>query len=132
MSPVDPEDVATGVARFVVWSFKEYMKQGVMDVLFVAAVGGVLGAGALGGPWYLVAGTTGLGYVATAGAVLGAVLVILILEGSRFIEPLFHAMSGAQGAALREMIIGAALILVMRLRPEGLLAERPPKTAPPA
>lgn len=71
----------------------------------------------------LTAGGTG----STAGAVLGAVLVIAILEGSRFIEPLFHGVSGAGGAALREIIIGTALIVVMRLRPEGLLAERPPK-----
>ena len=71
----------------------------------------------------LTAGGTGN----TSGAVLGAFLVILILEGSRFIEPMFHGMSGAQGAALREMVIGAALIFVMRIRPEGLLAERPPR-----
>ncbi len=71
----------------------------------------------------LTAGGTGN----TSGAVLGAFLVIVILEGSRFIEPMFHGMSGAQGAALREMVIGAALIFVMRIRPEGLLAERPPR-----
>ena len=71
----------------------------------------------------LTAGGTGN----TKGAVLGAVLVMVILEGSRFIEPLFHGMSGAQGAALREIIIGTTLIVVMRIRPEGLLAERPPK-----
>lgn len=71
----------------------------------------------------LAAGGTGN----TAGAVLGAFLVILILEGSRFIEPLIHGMTGAQGAALREIIIGTTLIVVMRLRPQGLLAERPPK-----
>ena len=71
----------------------------------------------------LTAGGTGN----TAGAVLGAFIVILILEGSRFVEPLFHGMSGAQGAALREIIIGSALITIMRIRPQGLLAERPPK-----
>ena len=58
-------------------------------------------------------------------------LVMVILEGSRFIEPLFHSMSGAQSAALREIIIGTALIVVMRIRPEGLLAERPAKTCEP-
>ena len=75
----------------------------------------------------LTAGGTGN----TGGAVLGAFIVMVILEGSRFVEPLFHGMSGAQGAALREIIIGSALILVMRLRPEGLLAERPPKPLRP-
>ena len=71
----------------------------------------------------LTAGGTGN----TKGAVLGAVLVMVILEGSRFIEPLFHSLSGAKGAALREIIIGTALIVIMRIRPEGLPAERPPK-----
>ena len=71
----------------------------------------------------LTAGGTGN----TRGAVLGAFLVILILEGSRFVEPMLHGVTGAQGAALREIIIGTALIIVMRIRPEGLLAERPPR-----
>ena len=75
----------------------------------------------------LTAGGTGN----TAGAVLGAFLVILILEGSRFIEPQLPGLSGAQGAAMREIFIGAALILVMRLRPEGLLAERPVQRSVP-
>jgi branched-chain amino acid transport system permease protein len=73
----------------------------------------------------LTAGGTGN----TSGAVLGAGLVIVILEGSRFVEPLIPHLDGAQGAALREILIGSALILVMRLRPQGLLAERPPKPA---
>jgi branched-chain amino acid transport system permease protein len=63
-----------------------------------------------------------------AGAVLGAAAVVVVLEGSRFVEPLIPGLSGAQGAAIREIVIGSALILVMRLRPGGLLAERP--TAP--
>ncbi|GAB5376398.1 MAG: branched-chain amino acid ABC transporter permease [Acuticoccus sp.] len=71
----------------------------------------------------LTAGGTGN----TAGAVLGAVLVVTVLEGSRFLEGMIPGLHGAQGAALREMVIGSALILIMRLRPEGLLAERPPR-----
>lgn len=62
-----------------------------------------------------------------AGAVLGAAAVVVVLEGSRFLEPLIPGLSGAQGAAIREIVIGSALILVMRLRPGGLLAERPPR-----
>jgi len=75
----------------------------------------------------LTAGGTGN----TAGAVLGAFLVMFILEGSRFVEPLIPHLSGAQGAALREILIGAALILVMRMRPQGVLAERPPPIVGP-
>ena len=71
----------------------------------------------------LTAGGTGN----PSGAVLGAVIVVVILEGSRFAEGLAPAMSGAGGAALREITIGALLIVIMRVRPAGLLAERPPK-----
>ncbi|WP_308916615.1 branched-chain amino acid ABC transporter permease [Jannaschia sp. LMIT008] len=71
----------------------------------------------------LTAGGTGN----NAGAVLGAALVIAILEGSRFVEPMIPHLNGAQGAALREILIGGTLILVMRLRPQGILAERPPE-----
>ncbi|PZX19864.1 branched-chain amino acid transport system permease protein [Palleronia aestuarii] len=71
----------------------------------------------------LTAGGTGN----PTGAVLGAVIVVVILEGSRFAEAILPAMSGAGAAALREITIGVLLIVIMRLRPEGLLAERPPK-----
>ncbi len=74
----------------------------------------------------LTAGGTGN----TSGAVLGAILVVALLEGSRFIEGVAPDLSGARGAALREMVIGAGLIAVMRLRPTGLLAERPVSTRP--
>ncbi|RMH47344.1 MAG: branched-chain amino acid ABC transporter permease [Alphaproteobacteria bacterium] len=60
------------------------------------------------------------------GALLGAVLVIALLEGSRFLEGVIPLMAGAQVAALREIVIGVALIVVMRMRPEGLVPERPP------
>ncbi|UOM32715.1 branched-chain amino acid ABC transporter permease [Acuticoccus sp. I52.16.1] len=71
----------------------------------------------------LTAGGTGN----ATGAVVGAVIVMGILEGSRFLEGMIPHLSGAQGAALREMVIGSLLILIMRIRPTGLLAERPPK-----
>ena len=70
----------------------------------------------------LTAGGTGN----TAGAVLGAALVVVVLEGSRFLEGFFHGLGGAQVAALREIVIGSALIAVMRLKPRGLLPEKPP------
>ncbi|MEO1103054.1 MAG: branched-chain amino acid ABC transporter permease [Pseudomonadota bacterium] len=73
----------------------------------------------------LTAGGTGN----NTGAVIGAVLVVAVLEGSRFVEGAVPHLAGGGGAALREMIIGAALIVIMRLRPEGLLAERPPRPA---
>ncbi|RAI03210.1 branched-chain amino acid ABC transporter permease [Acuticoccus sediminis] len=71
----------------------------------------------------LTAGGTGN----ATGAVVGAVIVMGILEGSRFLEGVIPGLSGAQGAALREMVIGSLLIVIMRLKPSGLLAERPPR-----
>lgn len=70
----------------------------------------------------LTAGGTGN----TTGAVLGAFAVVAILEGSRFIEPHVHFLAGVQVAALREIVIGVALIAILQLRPRGLLAETPP------
>jgi branched-chain amino acid transport system permease protein len=70
----------------------------------------------------LTAGGTGN----TRGAVLGALAVVVILEGSRFLEPHVRFLSGVQVAALREIVIGAALIAVLQLRPRGLLPETPP------
>jgi len=57
------------------------------------------------------------------GAVVGAVVVVTFLESTRFIVPLIPGLSYVQGAALRELLISAALIVVLRLRPQGLLPE---------
>lgn len=57
------------------------------------------------------------------GAVLGAVLVMAILEGTRFLAQAVPGLAGVQVAALREMTIGILLLLAMRLRPNGLLPE---------
>src|SRR5215467_257159 len=57
------------------------------------------------------------------GAVLGAVVVVTFLESTRFVVPLIPGLSHVQGAALREFLISAALIVVLRLRPQGLLPE---------
>jgi branched-chain amino acid transport system permease protein len=57
------------------------------------------------------------------GAVLGAVVVVTFLESTRFIVPLIPGLTYVQGAALRELMISAALIVVLRMRPQGLLPE---------
>jgi len=57
------------------------------------------------------------------GAVLGAVAVMAIFEGSRFIAPLVPWLDAEQMSALRFIAIGMALILTVRFRPEGLLPE---------
>ena len=76
----------------------------------------------------LVAG--GLGN--NAGAVLGSVLLIVLLEGTRFVAPLLPWLEPAQTAALRELLIAVLLLAAMRVLPGGVLPERlpqPPMTA---
>jgi branched-chain amino acid transport system permease protein len=65
--------------------------------------------------------TGGLGN--TKGAVLGAVLVVFFLESTRFIVPLIPGLSAVQGAALRELTISIALLVVLRFYAKGLLPE---------
>src|SRR4051812_16728771 len=57
------------------------------------------------------------------GAIVGAVLVVTFLEGTRFIVPLVPGVSAVQGAALREMITSSALLVLLRFRTQGLIPE---------
>jgi branched-chain amino acid transport system permease protein len=66
--------------------------------------------------------TGGLGN--SKGAVLGAVLVVFFLESTRFIVPLIPTLSAVQGAALRELLISVALLVILRFYARGLLPER--------
>ena len=68
----------------------------------------------------LTAGGTG----SMSGAVLGSVLVIALTEGTRFLGDALPFLSPVQDAAVRQAAIGLALILVLHLRPDGLLPER--------
>jgi len=57
------------------------------------------------------------------GAVVGAILVVTFLESTRFITPLIPGLSAVQGAALREFLISASLIVILRFRQQGILPE---------
>lgn len=72
---------------------------------------------------YIFLAVTAGGVGNNRGAVLGAVVVMAALEGARFLAQALPGLAGAQTAALREMVIGLALLLIMRLRPAGLLPE---------
>ena len=72
----------------------------------------------------LVAG--GLGN--NAGAVLGAALIVALLEGTRFVAPLLVFLSPAQVAAVRELLISALLLGMLRVLPGGLVPERAGET----
>lgn len=71
----------------------------------------------------LTAGGTGNNY----GAVLGSLLVVFFMESTRFLTEVVPGLQPVQVAALREMLIGGSLILILRIRPTGLLPERMPR-----
>ena len=57
------------------------------------------------------------------GAILGAAMVMLLLEGSRFLKDVIPALDSDQLAAIRIIIIGAGLILLLIYRPQGFFRE---------
>lgn len=60
------------------------------------------------------------------GAVAGPLLLLFILEGSRFIIQAIPGITVVQAASFREILIGVVLIAVTRFAPQGLLKERKP------
>ncbi|MGA9865981.1 MAG: branched-chain amino acid ABC transporter permease [Acetobacteraceae bacterium] len=99
----------SGLAGSVYVHFNGYVAPDSLDVLLTLNV--VLA---------LTLGGTGR----MAGAVLGALLLEALTEGTRFMGVL-PALSPVQVASLREAVIGVVLILVLRLRPQGVLPETP-------
>lgn len=57
------------------------------------------------------------------GAIMGAAVVMLLLEGSRFLKDVIPALDSDQLAAIRIIIIGVGLILLLIYRPQGFLRE---------
>jgi branched-chain amino acid transport system permease protein len=58
------------------------------------------------------------------GAILGAVLLLGLLEGSRFVKDVIPFLTGVRLAAAQQMLVGVLLVGLMIRRPEGLLPER--------
>ena len=68
-----------------------------------------------------------------AGALVGAYMVMTLLESSRFFVEWIPGVTAVQRAALKELLIAVALIVVLRLKPSGVLPERIPRArVPPA
>ncbi len=59
-----------------------------------------------------------------AGAVVGALVITFIYEGTRFLAPWLSGLDPTQISSLRFVIIGVLLIAMIRFRPEGILPER--------
>jgi branched-chain amino acid transport system permease protein len=68
----------------------------------------------------LVAGGVGN----NAGAVIGAVLIVVLLEGTRFIAPLLPFLAPAQIAAVRELLVSGLLLVILRVLPAGIVPEK--------
>lgn len=58
------------------------------------------------------------------GAVVGAVALVILLEGTRFAAPLLPFLSASQIAALRELLISGLLLVILRVLPGGIVPER--------
>jgi branched-chain amino acid transport system permease protein len=57
------------------------------------------------------------------GAIVGAFAVVFLLESTRFVIPLVPGITPVQGAAIREFLIAALLIVMLRYKPRGLVPE---------
>jgi branched-chain amino acid transport system permease protein len=68
----------------------------------------------------LVAGGVGN----NAGAILGAVLIMTLLEGTRFVAPYLPFLAPAQIAAVRELLVSGLLLVILRVLPTGIIPER--------
>jgi branched-chain amino acid transport system permease protein len=73
---------------------------------------------------YIFLAVTVGGYTRVKGAVIGSLLVVALLETTRFAAATVPGLNATQVASLREMVIAIALIVVMQLRPQGLFNER--------
>ena len=58
------------------------------------------------------------------GALLGSVVLLGLLEGSRFAKDVVPFLTGVRLAAAQQILVGATLVVLMVRRPEGLLPER--------
>jgi len=57
------------------------------------------------------------------GLLVGAGIVMTILEGSRFLGDFIEFLDAEKLSAIRIILIGALLIIILRVRPRGLLPE---------
>lgn len=73
---------------------------------------------------YIFLAVTAGGVGRPLGALFGAYLVVFFLEATRFMGELFSVLQPGQVAAIREILVGVALLGVLHLRPQGILPER--------
>ena len=83
---------------------------------------------------YVFLAVTAGGVGRPLGALVGAYLLIGFLELTRFMAEVVPGVSPVQAAATREIMVGMALILLLRFKPDGLFPEKnqraPTKVSP--
>jgi len=75
---------------------------------------------------YIFLAVTAGGVGRPAAAVAGAYAVVIFLETTRFLADVVPWLSPVQLAALREVMVGAALLIVLIWRPRGFMPEKTP------
>jgi branched-chain amino acid transport system permease protein len=75
---------------------------------------------------YVFLAVTAGGVGRPSSAMLGGFAVVAFLEAARFAAGALPGLAPVQLAAVQGMLIGLALLLVLRLRPRGFLPERIP------
>jgi branched-chain amino acid transport system permease protein len=73
---------------------------------------------------YVFLAATAGGNARPKGAIIGALLVMGLLEGTRMLAEFTSALSAVQAAAARDFIIAAALVAILQVRPQGIFPER--------
>ncbi|HWD37081.1 MAG TPA: branched-chain amino acid ABC transporter permease, partial [Casimicrobiaceae bacterium] len=67
------------------------------------------------------------------GAIVGAFAVVFLLESTRFVIPFVPGITPVHGAAIREFLIAAFLLVMLRYKPTGLVPETSTRLpSPPA
>ncbi len=83
---------------------------------------------------YIFLAVTAGGVGRPLGAVLGGYAVMLFLEAARFLVSSLPGLEPVQLASVQGMLVGGALLLILRIRPQGMLPERiqpAPRFTPP-
>ena len=75
---------------------------------------------------YIFLAVTAGGVGRPLSAMLGGYCVVVFLEATRFVGTVLPFLDSLQLASLRGILVGLALFLILRLRPQGLLPERIP------
>jgi branched-chain amino acid transport system permease protein len=103
--------VGSGIAGLAGWAYAHYIgfiapDQFAPTLTFTVWTGVILGGSSL------------------LGGTLGTLLFVMLLESTRFVSILGLPIGAAQLAQIRLLIVGVSLIVLMHIRPEGLMPYR--------